>query len=210
VNVEFRGENEDQREAEAFLTNAFAAALFLIAIILVVQFNSFYQAALILTAVIFSTVGVLLGLLITDQPFGVVMCGIGIISLAGIVVSNNIVLIDTYNIVRRRGLAVVDAILVTCAQRLRPVMLTTITTILGLLPIVFGMNIDLVTRTVDIGGPSTQWWTQLSTAIAGGLTFATMLTLVLTPCLLLLGDQVQHRLPAWIRRQVRRPRASSN
>jgi multidrug efflux pump len=209
VNIEFRGENEDQREAEVFLTNAFAAALFLIAIILVVQFNSFYQAALILTAVVFSTVGVLLGLLITDQPFGVVMCGIGIISLAGIVVSNNIVLIDTYNIVRRRGLAVVDAILLTCAQRLRPVMLTTITTILGLLPIVFGMNIDLVARSVDIGGPSTQWWTQLSTAIAGGLTFATMLTLVLTPCLLLLGDQVQHGVPNWIRGLLRRPRPAS-
>ena len=147
VNVKFRGENEDQREAETFLMNAFAAALFLIAIILVVQFNSFYQALLILSAVVFSTVGVLIGLLITDQPFGVVMCGIGIISLAGIVVSNNIVLIDTYNIMRRRGLAVTDAILLTCAQRLRPVMLTTITTILGLLPIVFGMNIDLVRRT---------------------------------------------------------------
>jgi multidrug efflux pump len=204
VNVLFRGENEDQREAEVFLTNAFGAALFLIAIILVVQFNSFYQAALILSAVIFSTVGVLLGLLITSQPFGVVMCGIGIISLAGIVVSNNIVLIDTYNIVRRRGLPVMDAILVTCAQRLRPVMLTTITTILGLLPIVFGMNIDLVSRTLEIGGPSTQWWTQLSTAIAGGLTFATMLTLVLTPCLLLLGDRAQQLLPVWTRRFGRR------
>jgi multidrug efflux pump len=202
IDIVFRGENEDQREAEVFLMRAFAAALFLIAIILVVQFNSFYQAALILSAIIFSTVGVLIGLLITDQPFGVVMCGIGIISLAGIVVSNNIVLIDTYNIVRRRGVPVLEAILVTCAQRLRPVMLTTVTTILGLLPIVFGMNIDLVSRTVDIGGPSTQWWTQLSTAIAGGLTFATMLTLVLTPCLLLLGDRVQHRAKAWLRALV--------
>ena len=216
VGVVFRGENEDQREAEVFLSNAFAAALFLIAIILVVQFNSFYQAALILTAVLFSTVGVLLGLLITDQPFGVVMCGIGIISLAGIVVSNNIVLIDTYNIVRRRGVPVLDAILITCAQRLRPVMLTTITTILGLLPIVFGMNIDLVARTVEIGGPSTQWWTQLSTAIAGGLTFATMLTLVLTPCLLLLGDRVQHAVPTKLRAlghllrdRVRKPHTAS-
>jgi len=205
VNVTFRGENEDQREAEEFLTNAFGAALFLIAIILVVQFNSFYQALLILSAIVFSTVGVLIGLLITDQPFGVVMCGIGVISLAGIVVSNNIVLIDTYNIVRRRGLPVTEAILVTCAQRLRPVMLTTITTILGLLPIVFGMNVDLVSRTVEIGGPSSQWWTQLSTAIAGGLTFATMLTLVLTPCLLLLGSQTGERyshLTDRLRRQL--------
>jgi multidrug efflux pump len=155
-------------------------------------------------------------LLITDQPFGVVMCGIGIISLTGIVVSNNIVLIDTFNIVRRRGVPVLEAILITCAQRLRPVMLTTITTILGLLPIVFGMNIDLVARTVEIGGPSTQWWTQLSTAIAGGLTFATMLTLVLTPCLLLLGDRVQHAVPdklrvlgRSLRNRVRKPHPAS-
>ncbi|HEY8518813.1 MAG TPA: efflux RND transporter permease subunit [Gammaproteobacteria bacterium] len=194
VQVRFRGENEDQREAEAFLGNAFAAALFLIAIILVVQFNSFYQALLILTAVVFSTIGVLLGLLITDQPFGVVMCGIGIISLAGIVVSNNIVLIDTYNIMRRRSLPVLDAILLTCSQRLRPVMLTTVTTILGLLPIVFGLNVDVIGRSVEVGGPSSQWWMQLSTAIAGGLTFATCLTLVLTPCLLLLGARASARL----------------
>jgi len=204
ITVRFGGENEDQREAEAFLSNAFAAALFLIAIILVVQFNSFYQAALILSAVVFSTVGVLLGLLVTQQPFGVVMCGIGVISLAGIVVSNNIVLIDTYNIIRRSGAPIVTAILVTCAQRLRPVMLTTITTILGLLPIVFGMNVDLVSRTMEIGGPSTQWWTQLSTAIAGGLTFATLLTLVLTPCLLLLGDRVGQRWRAAVAAILRR------
>ncbi len=197
VTVNFGGENEDQQEAQQFLSNAFGAALFLIAIILVVQFNSFYQALLILSAVVFSTVGVLLGLLVTQQPFGVVMCGIGVISLAGIVVSNNIVLIDTYNIVRGRGVTVRDAILVTCAQRLRPVMLTTITTILGLLPIVFGMNVDLVARTIEIGGPSTQWWTQLSTAIAGGLTFATLLTLVMTPCLLLLGNRAGERLSAF-------------
>jgi multidrug efflux pump len=121
------------------------------------------------------------------------MCGIGVISLAGIVVSNNIVLIDTFNIMRRRGLPVTEAILLTCAQRLRPVLLTTITTILGLLPIVFGLSIDLAARSVEIGGPSSQWWTQLSTAIAGGLTFATLLTLVLTPCLLLLGNQFAER-----------------
>src|SRR5690606_28952093 len=99
--------------------------------------------------------------------FGVVMCGIGIISLAGIVVSNNIVLIDTYNIMRRRSLPVLEAILLTCSQRLRPVMLTTVTTILGLLPIVFGLNVDVIGRTVEVGGPSSQWWMQLSTAIAG-------------------------------------------
>jgi len=193
VGVLFKGESEDQREAEEFLTKAFAAALFLMAIILVTQFNSFYQAFLILTAVLFSTVGVLLGLLITDQPFGIVMSGIGVIALAGIVVNNNIVLIDTYNLIRKQGCAAVEAALLTCAQRLRPVMLTTITTILGLMPMVLGMNIDLMGRSVEIGGPTTQWWTQLATAVAGGLAFATLLTLVLTPCLLVLGAKLSKK-----------------
>ena len=190
VSVSFTGENEDQREAEEFLSRAFAAALFLMAIILVTQFNSFYQALLILTAVVFSTVGVLLGLLVTDQPFGVVMSGIGVIALAGIVVNNNIVLIDTYNLIRREGVAAFEAALLTAAQRLRPVLLTTITTILGLMPMVLGLNIDLIGRNIEIGGPSTQWWTQLATAVAGGLAFATVLTLVMTPTLLVLGDNV--------------------
>jgi multidrug efflux pump len=194
VHVAFKGEDQDQREAEAFLSKAFIAALFLMAIILVTQFNSFYQALLILSAVVFSTVGVLIGLLITRQPFGVVMGGIGVIALAGIVVNNNIVLIDTYNILRRQGAAAFDAVLETCAQRFRPVMLTTITTILGLLPMVFGVNVDLVGRSIEVGGPSTQWWTQLATAVAGGLAFATMLTLVLTPAMLVLGDRAAMRL----------------
>ena len=190
VDIKFRGENEDQEEASAFLSKAFIAALFMMAIILVTQFNSFYQAALILTAVLFSTIGVLLGLLVTNRPFGVVMSGIGVISLAGIVVNNNIVLIDTYNMIRSQGKAAIDAVVETCAQRFRPVMLTTITTILGLLPMVLGVNIDVIGRSVTIGGPSAQWWTQLSTAVAGGLAFATVLTLVLTPAMLVLGDRV--------------------
>ncbi|MDX1562049.1 MAG: efflux RND transporter permease subunit, partial [Gammaproteobacteria bacterium] len=190
VTITFRGEDEDQREAEEFLQKAFGAALFLMAIILVAQFNSFYQALLILTAMLFSTVGVLIGLLITDQPFGIVMSGIGVIALAGIVVNNNIVLIDTYNRLRAAGAEAFESAVLTCAQRLRPVLLTTITTILGLMPMVLGMNIDLINRHVEIGGPSTQWWTQLATAVAGGLAFATLLTLFVTPSLLVLGQRV--------------------
>ena len=161
---------------------------FVMAIILVTQFNSFYQALLILSAVVFSTVGVFLALFIVQKPFGIVMGGIGVISLAGIVVNNNIVLIDTYNVLRGEGYSVTDAILRTGAQRLRPVMLTTVTTILGLLPMVFQVNLDFFNRTAVVGAPSTQWWTQLATAIAGGLAFATVLTLVLTPCLIALRD----------------------
>jgi multidrug efflux pump len=196
VSIRFRGEAEDQAEAQAFLIKAFIAGLFLIAIILVTQFNSFYQCLLILTAVVFSTVGVLLALLITGQPFGIVMCGIGVISLAGIIVSNNIVLIDCFNQLREAGADAFEAAVLTCAQRLRPVMLTTVTTILGLVPLMFSMNIDIVRRHVEIGGPSTQWWTQLSTAIAGGLTFATVLTLIVTPCLLVLGQKKSKSLSA--------------
>ena len=201
VDIKFRGENEDQEEASAFLSKAFAAALFLMAIILVTQFNSFYQAALILTAVVFSTVGVLLGLLVTNRPFGIVMSGIGVISLAGIVVNNNIVLIDTYNMIRAQGKAAVEAVLETCAQRFRPVMLTTVTTILGLLPMVLGINVDLIGRGIEIGGPSAQWWTQLATAVAGGLAFATVLTLVLTPAMLVLGDRVSSAVRKFLGRK---------
>jgi multidrug efflux pump len=158
------------------------------AIILVTQFNSFYQASLILSAVLFSTVGVFLALILVQKPFGIVMGGIGVISLAGIVVNNNIVLIDTYNVLRREGYAVIDAVLRTGAQRLRPVMLTTVTTILGLLPMVLQVNLDFFNRSAIFGAPSTQWWTQLATAVAGGLAFATLLTLILTPCLIVLRD----------------------
>jgi multidrug efflux pump len=188
VSVTFKGEDQDQREAEEFLSKAFGTALFIMALILIIQFNSFYQTFLILSAIIFSTIGVFIALLITGQPFGIVMAGIGVISLAGIVVNNNIVLIDTFNTMRKAGASAMDSALLTCAQRLRPVMLTTVTTILGLMPMAMGWNIDVINRHIQVGGPSTQWWTQLATAIVGGLAFATMLTLILTPCMLVLGE----------------------
>ena len=190
VRVIFKGEDADQREAGAFLIKAFLIAIFTMTAILVTQFNSFYQTALVLSAIVFSTAGVMLGLLVTNQPFGIVMCGIGIIALAGIVVNNNIVLIDTYNDLRSRGMSAQEAILRTAAQRMRPVLLTSITTVLGLMPMVFSLSIDIISQDVSVGAPSTQWWTQLSSSIAGGLAFATLLTLVLTPCLLMLGDNV--------------------
>ena len=190
VNVRFKGQDADQREASNFLIMAFFIAIFSMVAILVTQFNSFYQTALVLSAIVFSTAGVMIGLLATNQPFGIVMCGIGIIALAGIVVNNNIVLIDTYNDLRSRGMPAEEAVLRTAAQRVRPVLLTSITTVLGLLPMVFAISIDIIGQDVSIGAPSTQWWTQLSSSIAGGLAFATVLTLLLTPCLLMLGDNI--------------------
>ena len=191
LGIKFKGEDEEQKKAEAFLGKAFGVALFLMALILVTQFNSFYSAFLILSAVVMSTIGVFIGLLVTGQPFGIVMSGIGVIALAGIVVNNNIVLIDTFDRLREDATSVRDAILKTGAQRLRPVMLTTVTTILGLMPMVLGVNIDFVNRSVNVGAPSTQWWTQLSTAIVFGLAFATLLTLIMTPCALMLRGNVQ-------------------
>lgn len=193
VQFHFSGQNQDLQEAQSFLSKAFMAALALIALIMLTQFNSFWQAFLILSAVIFSIIGVLLGLIVTGRPFSVVMSGVGVIALAGVVVNTNIVLIDTYNINRRSGLAVRDAILATGAERLRPVVLTSITNVVGLLPMVFMLNINLFQRDWSIGAPSTQWWTQLATAVTGGLLFATVLTLVVTPCLLELGARAGRR-----------------
>jgi multidrug efflux pump len=188
VEVSFAGETEDQAEAAQFLALAFVSAIFLMFAILVTQFNSFYQSFVVMSAIVFSVAGVLLGLLVTGRPFGVVMGGIGVIALAGIVVNNNIVLIDTYNALRRAGQSPHEAALRTGAQRLRPVVLTALTTALGLMPMVIGLSINFFTREVVYGAPSTQWWTELSSAIAGGLVVATVLTLVVTPAMLMLGE----------------------
>ncbi len=198
VDVALRGDQEDQDEASEFLSQAMMVAVFVIAIILVTQFNSIFQAFLILTAVLFSTGGVLLAHLLMGMPFSIVMSGIGVIALAGIVVNNNIVLIDTFNRLRHQGMETMEAIMRTCAQRLRPVLLTTVTTILGLMPMVLGININLIDREITFGGPSSQWWIQLSAAVAGGLAFATVLTLLLTPALIVGQSRIVDR---WKRRR---------
>jgi len=196
ITFSFEGEAQDQQAAMQFLGLAFAAAIFLMLVTLVLQFNSFFQAFVVMSAIIFSVGGVLLGLTITGRPFGVVMSGIGIIALAGIVVNNNIVLIDTYNDLRRAGQLPHEAALRTGAQRLRPVVLTSLTTALGLLPMVIGVNIDFFNRRIAYGAPSTQWWTELSSTIVGGLIVATVLTLVVTPAMLMLGENLARRMAA--------------
>ncbi len=189
VDFSFAGEAEDQQESMIFLVSAFIAAIFLMFVILVLQFNNFFQAFVVMSAIIFSIAGVLLGLIVTGRPFGVVMGGIGVIALAGIVVNNNIVLIDTYNDLKKSGQSPLEAALRTGAQRLRPVILTSVTTALGLMPMVIGLNLNFFTREIVYGAPSTQWWTELSSAIAGGLVIATVLTLIVTPAMLMLGEK---------------------
>ncbi|MDJ1017673.1 MAG: efflux RND transporter permease subunit [Paracoccaceae bacterium] len=195
VTYSFAGEAEDQNEAMTFLIGAFISAILLMFVILLLQFNSFYQAFIVMSAIVFSIAGVLTGLMVTGRPFGIVMGGIGVIALAGIVVNNNIVLIDTYNQLKASGRDPLEAALRTGAQRLRPVVLTSITTALGLMPMVIGLNINFFTREIVYGAPSTQWWTELSSAIAGGLVIATVLTLIVTPAMLMLGERRRARQP---------------
>ena len=180
------GEDEEREAAGAFLMQAFGAAIFLIFAILLAQFNKFSSVLLVLSAVVLSTIGVLIGLMVMGQAFEVVMTGIGIIANAGVIVNNNIVLIDTYDRLRREGWDAYEAILETCRERARPVVLTAVTAMLGVLAIAFGVNIDFVeAQPWMVGAPSTQWWIHLSTAIVFGLGFATILTLVITPAALM-------------------------
>ena len=179
------GEDEEQQEATAFLSKAFGAALFLIFVVLLAQFNKFTSVLLVLSAVVMSTIGVFLGLMLTEQPFGIVMSGIGVIALAGVVVNNNIVLIDTYDRLRREGWDKHEAVLQTCRERARPVVLTAVTAILGVLPIAFGINLEILNHETTFGAPSTQWWIALSSAIVFGLAFSTVLTLIVTPAALM-------------------------
>ncbi|MDZ5699202.1 efflux RND transporter permease subunit [Chelativorans sp. M5D2P16] len=179
------GSSEESDEAASFLSKAFAAAIFLIFVVLLAQFNKFTSVFLVLMTVVMATIGVFLGLLITNQPFGIVMSGIGVIALAGVVVNNNIVLIDTYDRLRDEGMNKYDAIIQTCRERVRPVLLTAISAVLGVLPIAFGLGLELFDHEVTFGAPSTQWWISLSGAIVYGLSFATVLTLIVTPAALM-------------------------
>lgn len=185
IEWEWTGDQEDEAESQAFLANAFLGALGLMFIILLAQFNSFYNSVLVLLAVILSTTGVLIGMLVMDQAFSIIMTGTGIVALAGIVVNNNIVLIDTYQ-EYSQFMPRIEAIVRTAQDRLRPVLLTTITTMAGLAPMMFGLSLDFVGGGYSIDSPTALWWKQLATAVVFGLGIATVLTLVFTPSMLAL------------------------
>jgi len=182
---EWTGDQEEQADSQAFLSKAFSAALGLMFIILLAQFNSFYNSALVLLAVVLSTTGVLIGMMVMQQPFSIIMTGTGIVALAGIVVNNNIVLIDTYQEFSRY-MPKIEAIVRTAEARIRPVLLTTITTMAGLTPMMFGLSLDFIGGGYSIDSPTALWWKQLATAVVFGLGIATVLTLVVTPSLLAL------------------------
>ena len=192
INVEFGGENEEQQKSMKFVTQAMIIALLIMAALLVTQFNSFYQSFIILTAVLMSTAGVYFGLLIFGQPFSAILHGVGVVSLAGIVVNNNIILIDAYNFLKSKNDEDLHKnVLKACAQRLRPIFLTTITTMLGLIPLALNYSIDPVTRTIEYDSNVSGFWTPLAQCIVYGLSFSAFLTLIVTPCMLVLPARLR-------------------
>ena len=191
VRIAFKGGAEQQNESGYFLIEAAFLALFLIAMVLLALFNSFYHATLILIAVVLAMIGALLGQVVMGQAFSIIMSGTGMLALAGIVVNHNIVLIDTFHRLRDAGMDPIEAVIRSSAQRLRPVFLTTITAIGGLLPMMFAIEINFATREVTIGGPNGLMWVQLSTAIVFGLAFSKLITLGLVPSMLALPYKVR-------------------
>ncbi|MGB5882591.1 MAG: efflux RND transporter permease subunit [Desulfobulbales bacterium] len=190
----FTGEFEFQKESEEFLTKAFAIALFLIFLILVTQFNSVAQPFIIMTAVILSLGGAFLGLTVIGSPFGIIMTGVGVISLAGVVVNNGIVLVDYINKLRKRGYELREAVVAAGATRLRPVVLTAVTTILGLLPMVTGVSYDFHKLAISWVSESSQWWSSMAIVVIFGLMVATFLTLLVVPVLYVLIEESKGKL----------------
>ena len=196
ITTKFRGMQEETEEVTEFLGIAALTALALMLILLVTQFNSFYQSTLVLSAVFMSIVGVLIGLLITGKPFSTTMTGIAIVALSGIVVNNNIVLIDTFNRLKEEfpNLSREDVVIKTCRQRLRPILLTTATTIFGLMPLAMGLSIDVIGREIIVGSRVVGWWGALASSIVFGLAFSTVLTLIFTPAALVIPSRIR----AWM------------
>ncbi len=187
----FGGQQKEQDKAQAFLGQAFVAAIFLIFLVLVTQFNSIMTPFIILTSVLLSFIGVFWGLILTETPFGVIMTGVGVISLAGVVVNNAIVLIDYFNQLLARGMSVKDALVRAGMVRFRPVMLTAITTILGLLPMATAVSFDFTKLQLDVGSETAQWWGPMAVAVIFGLAVATLLTLVVVPVLCSLAESLK-------------------
>lgn len=190
VEVMFEGADEETAASMAFFEMAGLAALFLMGIILLWEFNNFYHVILTLSAVILSTAGVLIGIQLVLPYISILMVGTGIVALAGIVVNNNIVLIDTFQRLQESGRTAEEAAIATAAQRIRPILLTTLTTICGLLPMVFMMNVNFAAGQITFGGVTAEWWVPLATAVVFGLGFSTLMTLIVTPVWLAVPEKI--------------------
>ncbi len=181
IRWEFAGSRDEEDESRRFLSRAFVVALLLITLVLVTEFDSLVTPLTILVSVVLSLIGVLCGLLVTRMPFGIIMTGIGVISLAGIVVNNAIVLCDFILQEKARGVPRREAVIRAGLVRLRPVLLTAVTTVLGLVPLTLGLSLDVRTGRLLRGGESSQWWGPMGVAVIFGLAVATLLTLVVVP-----------------------------
>lgn len=200
--IRYTGENEDQKEAADFLSMALLFALFLIALVLVTEFNSTLQPLIILGSVVLSLIGVLWSLILSGEPFGIIMTGIAVISLAGVVVNNSIVLIDYANQLKEKGSSTFDAALTAGLVRFRPVLLTAATTILGLAPLVFGVALDFVNTQIVFGGRSVEMWGPMARAVSAGLLIATVLTLIVVPVLYALFEDLSVRFRGFLDRRA--------
>ena len=213
VHVTFTGADEEGQAAAQFFVVAMATSLFLMFVILLWQFNSFYGVVVTLSAVVLSTIGVLLGVQVnlfhTFDYISVIFTGTGVVALAGVVVGHNIVLVDTFYQLRRQGYPADEASVRAAAQRFRPVMLTTLVTVVGLLPLMFQIHPNFANGHVELKTPGSEWWVQLSASVVWGLSFATLLTLVLTPVLLAAPKVASERFSRlWGRRGGRRKGAA--
>ena len=202
VEVNFVGSDEEAAEATQFFTTAAMVALILMGVILLWEFNNFYHVILTLSAVILSTAGVLIGIQLYLSYISILMIGIGIVALAGIVVNNNIVMIDTFQRLRRDNRSAEEAAIAAAAQRIRPILLTTLTTVCGLMPMMFKMNVNFRDGIISIGGLVTEWWVHLATAVIFGLGFSTLMALIVTPVWLAAPE----KLGSWRKRMVERVR----
>jgi multidrug efflux pump len=198
INIAYGGAEEQIGDTNAFIVQAFGMAMFLIFFVLLLEYNSFYQVLVTLSTVIMSLAGVLLGMLVTGMSFSAIMTGLGIVALAGIVVKNGIVLIDTYNHYRRDDdVEPVKAMLLTAAQRVRPVLLTATVTALGVIPMALNIEFDFIRREIVVGGLAGSWFVHLSAALVSGLFFSTALTLIMVPTMITAPHVIKHQL-GWV------------
>ncbi len=192
--VKFAGDAQEMAETQKFLINAFFAALIVMLLLFVMQFNSLGKTIIVMSLIFLSIFGVLIGLLITGQAFSIVMSGIAVIALAGIAVDSGILFIETFKDLEERGIEMKEALLKTAIIRLKPILLASMTTVAGMIPMIFGISINFIERDFTIGAPSSQFWKQLATGIAGGLTFVTLLTLFIIPAIILLEENFKNKI----------------
>lgn len=200
VSIKYAGEEKDMQESMQFLVMAFCLAIIGMFLIILIQFNSFYHSIIVMSTIFLATTGVMVGFLITRQAFGIVMCGIGIITLAGTVVTSNIIFLDHFNLLIKQGLEIKAAIIKTASERMRPILLTTITSVLGLLPMIIGLDINFFDAEITLNSPSSMWWKQLSLTIVGGMIFSTVVTLFLTPSMLLIEKNIKTKILSFFRK----------